>query len=114
MKFQVDQGRRSHSVRFALTWFLTFQDSASERLYEHSLSQSLLARLLPLVLALAAWSTAPFTLTSLCILHAVAWWRRWTGADMLALGLAQSSLHFLSADLSTEVLVILRCSLGKR
>ena len=114
MKFQVDQGHRSHSERFALTWFLTFQDSASERLYQRSLYQSLFARLLPLVLALAAWPTAPLTLISLCILHAVAWWRSWTGADLLALGLAQSSLRFLSKDLSIEVLVILKCAFGKR
>jgi hypothetical protein len=114
MKFRVDLGHRPHSARFTLTWFLTFQDSASERLYERSLSHSLLARLLPLVLALAAWSTAPLVLTSLCILHAVAWWRGWSGADLLALGVAQSSLRFLSTDLSIEVLVVLRCALGKR
>ena len=96
MRFQSNFGRSAYSTRYALTWQLTFQDSASEQFYERSVYCSLFPHLLPITLAFAAWSAAPLLFTSLCVLLVLGWWRSWPGSDLLAVSVVYSALHYLT------------------
>lgn len=112
MHFRTDLGQQAYPSRFTLTWLLTFQDPASEQLYERTLHQSL-PSLLPLVLVFIAWPTAPILLTVLSALLALARWRTWPGTELIALSLVHYSLCGLDSELSTGISALVLCALGK-
>ena len=113
MRFRSNLGHEAYSSRFALTWFLTFQDSSSELLYNRTEHQSLLTFLLPLTFAIATWSVASVPLGLLCALLAFAWWRAWPKTELIVLSVVQCSLCALGSDLNSGLSTLVLCTLGK-
>jgi len=113
MHFRAELGQKAYLPRFALTWLLTFKDSASERLFELNIHQGLLIRLLPLTLALAAWPGSPLLFTGFSAFLVFTWWRNWPWTELLALSLVHCSLHYLDKELNAGLIVAVLCALGK-